>query len=183
MNQAVIARHEYDGDCSCSVALNGDSWNETHTFPITAAIDNKLDGDIEAQLTVKLRVKGFVVQSEKITVRFHETKIWIHSTASQSVVYKIRMIFVLFYLAIINISDENIGQRYCGPHMCIIGWPTCYYIWWQVKLNHGWSYSFSLFFNKYMYKFIILAINHNKYENWYFISKYTFFVPMVTGRF
>ena len=68
INQALIGRHTYDGDCSCSVVLNGNTWNETHTFPIAAAIDNKVDGNVESQLTVKLRVKGFVVQSQKITV-------------------------------------------------------------------------------------------------------------------
>ncbi len=68
MNQALIARHEFDGDCACSVALGDNSWNESHVFPIAAGVDNKLDRDVEAELTVKLRVKGRTVQSQKITV-------------------------------------------------------------------------------------------------------------------
>ena len=64
-----MGRHDYqEEDCSCSVALNSDSWNETFRFPIHAAIDHKRDGDVTGQLTVKLRVKGFIVESKKIEV-------------------------------------------------------------------------------------------------------------------
>ncbi len=68
VQQALIGRHAYDGDCACSVRLDADTWNEMHVFPVSAAIDHKLDGFVEGEVTVKLRVKGVIVQSARLGV-------------------------------------------------------------------------------------------------------------------
>ena len=67
INQVVIGSQAYDDGCSCSINLDADSWNNTFTFPLVAAIDNKIDQNQMGTLSVKLRVRGSVVPSQTKT--------------------------------------------------------------------------------------------------------------------
>ncbi len=69
LRQVVTGEYDHTGNAAGNLRITDDNWDTTYRVPLLAAVDHRVDNDVEnISLTIKMVVNGETVNNTKLQV-------------------------------------------------------------------------------------------------------------------